>query len=54
VILDCEHLRILRCRLDPLDNLIEAFVGMMQEHVLTSQALRKNPHAAAMPGSRAG
>src|SRR5436190_1131539 len=27
--LDCEYLRILRRRLDPLDNLIEAIVGMM-------------------------
>ena len=39
--LDCEHLRILRRRLDPLDNLIEAIVGMMQQHVLTPQHFEK-------------
>src|SRR5947209_7208273 len=38
---DRQHLRITCCGLDPLDNLIEAVVGMMEQHVLASQDLKK-------------
>ena len=37
--LDCQHLRVLRGVLDQLHDRIEAFVGMMQEHILFAHHL---------------
>src|SRR5262245_33884700 len=39
--LDCQYLRILRRGFDQLDNLIEAVVRMMKQHVLAPQHFEK-------------
>ena len=38
---DCQHLWILRSAFDQFDNLIETFVRMMEQHVLSPQDLEK-------------
>ena len=51
--LDRQHLRILCGLFDQFDDRIEAFVRMMQEHILFAHDL-ENLAAAGSAGSRAG